>query len=90
MRNPVPNLDAPPRASDAAPNLSGVFDEIEHTEDPRALVSLIYANVLPAIAHAYREHAAETNPLVDYPTRRILRFARLSTFKTQTSCRSMG
>src|SRR5204862_1814704 len=46
-------------------------------EDPRELVSLIYAKVFPAIANAYREHAAETNPLVDYPTRRILRFALL-------------
>ena len=77
MRNPVPNLDSPPRASDAAPDLSDAFDEIEHTEDHRALVSLIYARVFPEIARAYRQHVAETNPLVDYPTRRILTFALL-------------
>jgi len=77
MRNPVPNLDAPPRASADAPDLSDVFDEIEHTEDPEVLVSLIYTKVLPRIAGAYRAHVTETNPLVDYPTRRILKLALL-------------
>ena len=39
----------------------------------------MYGVAYPALADAYRSHIATTNPLVDHPTRRILRLALLET-----------
>jgi hypothetical protein len=38
-------------------------------------LTIIYGSVYPALAAAYRAHIDETNPLVDHPTRRVLRSA---------------
>lgn len=67
MRNPVPRLDVSPD-----PALEAVFAELERATDTVELLTGIYAVVRPALAAAYRTHHADANPLVDYPTRRVL------------------
>lgn len=74
MRNPVPNLDAPPD-DDAVRQLEEVFEELERTREPVTFLTVIYRSIYPALAEQYRAHIAETNPLVDHPTRRLLRIA---------------
>lgn len=74
MRNPIPNLDAAPEEGSVA-FVDDVLDAVERARDPAEIVERIYGVAYPALADAYRVHIAETNPLVDYPTRRLLRFA---------------
>jgi hypothetical protein len=74
MRNPTPNLDAAPEDGCVA-GLDPVLDAVERETEPHRIVERVYGEVYPALAAAYREHIATTNPLVDYPTRRILAFA---------------
>lgn len=75
MRNPVPNLDAAPAGDDDASALAA----LTHDADPATVLDVIYGQVYPRLAASYRAHLEETNPLVDHPTRRILRFALLET-----------
>jgi hypothetical protein len=72
MRHPVPPLD---KAPDSA--LDSFFEELLRSEDTIELLSGTYLVALPAIRDAYAEHIAETNPLIDQPTRRMLRAAML-------------
>lgn len=74
MRSPVPNLDVAPD-DDGVRELDEVIEELDRTSDPVTLLTVVYGSVYPALAAAYRTHIDETNPLVDHPTRRILRFA---------------
>lgn len=69
MRHPVPALD---RASD--PALDRFLEEVVHSTDTVELLAGTYGVAARALADAYRTHLAATNPLVDHPTRRILRF----------------
>ena len=74
MRYPVPSLDAAPdRAIDR------FLDELLHAGDTVELLTGIYGVAYPALADAYREHVARTNPLVDHPTRRLMRMALAET-----------
>lgn len=70
MRHPVPPLDEAPDAV-----LDALLEEALRTSDAVELLAGSYAVVREALAGAYREHLATTNPLVDHPTRRILRSA---------------
>lgn len=79
MRNPVPKLDAAPEQDPTAAALDRFLDEVTRTRDPVELVVGIYGVAYPALAQAYRQHLADTNPLVDHPTRRLLRVALLET-----------
>jgi len=72
MRSPAPKLDEVP--SDAR-DIEARFDEISAARGTTALLTAIYADVLPKLADAYREHLAGSNPLVDHPTVRIMRAA---------------
>ncbi len=72
MRHPVPRLDVAPD-----PALEAALAELEAAPGTVELLAAIYGALRPALATAYRRHMAETNPLVDHPTRRILRFALL-------------
>ncbi|MGH7677872.1 MAG: hypothetical protein ACRENU_05350 [Gemmatimonadaceae bacterium] len=74
MRSPAPNLDAPPEQG-SLEGVDQVLDAIASVDDPLKVVNAIYGVVLPAVAGAYRTHIEKTNPLVDHPTRRLLRFA---------------
>ena len=72
MRHPTPTLDrAPSEALDA------FLAELLHAENPEELVTGIYGVALPALRDAYYTHIHHTNPLVDQPTRRFMRFALL-------------
>lgn len=72
MRHPVPPLDTAPD-----PGLDALLDEALRSGDAVELLAGSYAVVRAALAQAYRAHLAETNPLVDHPTRRILSRALL-------------
>jgi hypothetical protein len=74
MRNPVPNLDAAP-AGGCIAGLDAALDRLENESHPHRFLEEVYGVVYPTLAEAYREHDAMTNPLVDYPTRRLLSFA---------------
>ncbi|MGH7477859.1 MAG: hypothetical protein ACRELD_16465, partial [Longimicrobiales bacterium] len=70
MRRPAPRMD---RAPD--PQLDAFFEEALRAEDTVELLVGLYDVARRALIAAYREHLAVTNPLVDHPTRRVLREA---------------
>ena len=70
MRHPVPTLDGAP--DDA---LDRLLEEALRPADSAELLAGSYGLVGDALAAAYREHLDVSNPLVDQPTRRILRSA---------------
>jgi hypothetical protein len=78
MRNPVPNLEAAPAEGSVGP-IDATLDAIARETDPARVVNAIYGVAYPALADAYRAHITTTNPLVDHPTRRLLRCALLET-----------
>jgi hypothetical protein len=68
MRNPVPPLETAPD-----PALDAFVGEVLRARDQVELVVGLYGVALPAVANAYAAHIAHTNPLVDHPTRYVLR-----------------
>ena len=74
MRNPVPSFDTAPAEGSVA-GVDEALDAAARARDPAEIVERIYGVAYPALAEAYRVHMVETNPLVDYPTRRLLRLA---------------
>ncbi|MFN2637784.1 MAG: hypothetical protein ABR585_12210 [Gemmatimonadaceae bacterium] len=72
MRHP-----APPLAESPDPTLDAFLEEVLRAGDSVELVAGIYAVALPALRLAYADHSRHTNPLVDHPTRRFIRFAIL-------------
>ena len=70
MRHPAPPLDVAPDAA-----LDRFLAELLHSANTAELLVGVYDVAYPALADAYREHVARTNPLVDHPTRRLLRTA---------------
>jgi hypothetical protein len=72
MRHPVPALDAAPD-----PALEALLLEAQHATDAVELLACSYGVVRAALAEAYRQHLAATNPLVDQPTRRVIQRALL-------------
>jgi hypothetical protein len=76
MRSPVPNLEEAPEQG-SLEGVDQVLDSIATVDDPMKVVNALYGIVFPAVAGAYRAHIEKTNPLVDHPTRRLLRFALL-------------
>ena len=79
MRNPIPRLDAVPEHDPLAAKLDEFLTQVSRSRDAVELVVAVYAVAYPALADAYRAHIAETNPLVDHPTRRLLRAALAET-----------
>ncbi len=72
MRHPAPPLDEPPSRE-----LEEFLQELLRARNPTELVAGIYCVALPALRDAYYNHIQHTNPLVDHPTRRFMRFAVL-------------
>ncbi len=70
MREPPLGLDEVPHAA-----FEVFFDEILAAPDTGALLVGIYRQALPRLHAALRRHLADTNPLVDHPSVRIIRFA---------------
>ena len=75
MRNPTPRLDAIPEHDASALALDAFLEQLDAAEDTSEILAGVYGVLYPALADAYRDHVARTNPLVDHPTRRILKFA---------------
>ncbi|HEY2375009.1 MAG TPA: hypothetical protein VGH98_03450 [Gemmatimonadaceae bacterium] len=75
MRSPVPPLDAVPENDPTAKELDAFLEQVDAARSTNELLVGVYGVLLPALADAYRDHIERTNPLVDYPTRRLLRFA---------------
>ena len=72
MREPPLGLEVVPD-----PNLAIVFDEILAADSTEALLVGLYQVALPVLDQALEGHLRDTNPLVDSPSVRIIRFARL-------------
>ena len=79
MRERVAEMRTPPLGLDKTPdeNLAVFFNEIQNAPTTAELVTGIYEFALPALMHGMKRHVAQTNPLVDHPTVRVLRFALL-------------
>jgi hypothetical protein len=71
MREPPLGLDKVPHAG-----LELLYDELLAAPLPALLLGL-YETALPAVRDALRRHHAESHPLADQPTRRLLRFAQI-------------
>jgi hypothetical protein len=72
MREPPLGLDVAPDAS-----LEAFFDEIQAAPDSEALLFGVYGVAVPALRRALEKHLQDTNPIVDHPSIRVSRFARL-------------
>ena len=70
MRNPAPRMDVAPDLA-----LDAFLDELLRARGTVELLAGLYGVAHPALAAAYRAHIDRTNPLVDYPTVRVLRQA---------------
>lgn len=68
MREPPLHLDKVPD-----PRLQTLLEEVIRADNTVELLVGIYRVVKPELARSLRKHLAETNPLVDHPTCRILR-----------------
>ena len=68
MRSPPPPLDRAPAAA-----LDTFLEELLRAADTVELVAALHL-VHAALIDAYRDHLDASNPLVDQPTRRVLRF----------------
>ena len=68
MRNPMPDMDKSPD-----PRIDRFFDELLTASNTAEKLVAFYGVLKPAILAAYQNHFAAANPLVDFPTRRILR-----------------
>jgi len=75
MRNPAPRLEGLPEDDPSAVALEAFLVQVDASANTNELLVAVYDVAYPALADAYREHIARTNPLVDHPTRRLLRFA---------------
>lgn len=69
MRNPPPRMDVSPD-----PALDRFFDELWAAGDTLEKITGLYGVLRSALLDALRTHYDRANPLVDHPTRRILRF----------------
>ncbi|HSK21200.1 MAG TPA: hypothetical protein VK912_18745 [Longimicrobiales bacterium] len=85
MRSPPPPLD---RAPD--PALDAFLEELLRADDTTELVAgLAFAH--DALVAAYRDHLERSNPLVDQPTRRVLRFNLIEEEEAASWCeRALG
>lgn len=69
MRNPPPRMDVAPDE-----RLDKLFDEVLTAETTLERVVALYGVLKPALLEAYKQHIAESNPVIDYPTARIIGF----------------
>ena len=77
LRERVAELRRPPLYLDNVPDarLATLMDETLRAVDTLELLTGIYGVIRPALLSAYENHLAETNPIFDYPTCRLLRIA---------------
>lgn len=79
LRQRVGEMREPPLGLDVVPDksLENFFDEILNAPTTGELLLGLYEKALPALKTAMEKHRAETNPLADQPSVRLLRFALL-------------
>lgn len=79
LRRRVGEMREPPLGLEVVPDksLENFFDEIINAPTTGELLLGLYEKVLPALKSAMEKHRAETNPLADQPSNRLLRFALL-------------
>jgi len=77
FRKRVAELRRPPLYLDQAPDekLEAFLDEALRSRDTVELLTGLFVVIRPALLAAYERHLAETNPLFDHPTCRILKAA---------------
>ena len=69
MREPPLHLDRVPD-----PKLGALFDEVIRAENTVELLVGIYRVIKPELVRSIQQHLKETNPLIDQPTCRILKW----------------
>ncbi|MDQ3814613.1 MAG: hypothetical protein M3347_11770 [Armatimonadota bacterium] len=76
LQQRVAELRHPPHHFDKAPDaaLEAWLQEALRSRDTVELLTASYRVLKPALLDAYRAHLETTNPLIDQPTRRLLRF----------------
>jgi hypothetical protein len=79
LRTRIGEMREPPLGLEQVPHegLQILFDEILASPTTEALLLGIYEVALPALDAALAQHQHDTNPLVDAPSLRVIRFARL-------------
>src|SRR5437879_2912867 len=79
IRNRVAEMREPPLGLEQVPHegLQIFFDEILAAPTTALLLSGVYEKALPALDRTLERHQRDTNPLVDAPSIRVIRFARL-------------
>jgi hypothetical protein len=79
IRSRVAEMREPPLGLDVVPHpaLEILFDEILAAPTTAELLVGLYEKAIPALDAALARHLADTNPLTDAPSVRIIRFARL-------------
>jgi hypothetical protein len=79
LRTRVAEMREPPLGLEDVPHpaLEAFFDEILGNWNTEELVYGVYLHAMKAIDDALAKYMADTNPLTDAPSRRVLRFARL-------------
>jgi len=70
MRTPPYHLDKVPD-----PALATFVEELKRASGTAEYLSGVYTVLKPALAAAFREHLAQSHPVADQPTRRLLRMA---------------
>ncbi|WP_420632254.1 hypothetical protein [Candidatus Leptofilum sp.] len=68
MRNPMPRMDVSPD-----PAIDQFFDELLTAQDTVEKIVGLYGVLKPALLAAYRTHYAKANPVIDHPTRRMIK-----------------
>src|SRR5262245_24835882 len=79
LRTRVGEMREPPLGLEEIPNpaLEAYFDEMLGAPTAQELLGGLYAHVMGALFTAIERYTADTNPLTDAPSRRVLRFALL-------------
>lgn len=79
LRNRVAELRKPPLYLDQSPDdrLEAFLGEALRAQNTIEVLVGIYKVIRPALLDAYRDHYHTTNPVFDYPTRRLLRIAMI-------------
>ena len=77
FRRRVTEMRTPPHHLDKVPDpaLGAFLHELGQAQSPLELLVALYETLKPACADAFAGHLAQSNPIADYPTRRLLQFA---------------
>ena len=68
MRNPMPRMDVSPD-----PAIDQFFDELLTAQDTVEKIVGLYGVLKPALLAAYQAHYEKSNPVIDHPTRRMMK-----------------